>query len=60
MPWMAVFQWQWTGVDRPVHCPIDMVNPRLNGMGMVTLLWVRTYHEVWSWCTALSGPVVIH
>jgi hypothetical protein len=42
------------GVDRPIYCPVDMVNLRLNSMGTVTILQVRTYHEVWSQCAALS------
>jgi hypothetical protein len=30
-----------------------MVNLRLNGTGMVTILQVHTYCEVWSQCAAL-------
>lgn len=59
MPWTAVFQRQWTGVDCPVYRPVDMVNPRLNGTGTVTVLRVRTYREVRSRCTALISTRVV-
>ena len=42
-----------TGVVCPVYRPIYEVNLRLNGMGIATILWVHTYCEIWSWCTAL-------
>ena len=35
-----------------------MVNPRLNGTGMVTILQVRIYREVWSWCAALAQTTI--
>jgi hypothetical protein len=42
------------GVDHPIYHPVDMVNLRINGTGMVTVLQVHTYREVQSWCAALA------
>lgn len=58
MLWTAIFRWQWTGIDHPVYHPVDMVNPRLNGTGMVTILQICTYCEVWSRYTALITTTI--